>query len=89
MFLNSPQARSYAEGLAKRLDGLEGPVAIRQAYRIAYGRAPEANELVAAEEFLARQRQFYASEHEVDASALALIDYCQTLMSLSEFLYIR
>ena len=89
MFLNSPQARSYAEGLAKRLDGLEGPAVIRQVYQIAYGRAPEANELVAAEEFLARQRQSYANEGQADASALALTDYCQALMSLSEFLYIR
>ena len=89
MFLNSPQARSYAEGLAKRLDGLEGPAAIRQAYRIAYGRTPEANELRAAEEFLARQRASYAGEGHPDASTLALTDYCQTLMSLSEFLYIR
>ena len=89
MFLNSPQARSYAEGFAQRLDGLEGPAAIRQAYRIAYGRSPDADELPAAEEFLDRQRRSYASEGQADALTLALTDYCQTLMSLNEFLYIR
>ena len=89
MFLNSPQARSYAEGFAQRLDGLEGRAAIRQAYRIAYGRLPSADELPAAEEFLDRQRRSYESEGQADAVTLALTDYSQTLMSLNEFLYIR
>ena len=89
MFLNSPQARNYAEGFRKRLHGLEGRGAVRQAYRIAYDRMPEANELAAAEKFLARQRNSYASEGHGEASALALTDYCQILLSLSEFLYIR
>ena len=89
MFLNSPQARSYAEGLARRLDGLQGRSAVQQAYRIAYGRTADADELAAAEEFLDRQRRSYANEGQVDASTLALTDYCQTLLGLSEFLYIR
>ncbi len=89
MFLNSPQARRYAEGFAQRLNGREGRAAMRQAYRIAYGRSPDADELLAAEEFLDRQRRSYESEGEADASTLSLTDYCQTLMSLSEFLYIR
>ena len=62
MFLNSPQARSYAEGLARRLDGLQGRSAVQQAYRIAYGRTADADELAAAEEFLDRQRRSYANE---------------------------
>ena len=89
MFLNSPQARSYAEGLARRLDGFQGRNAVQQAYRIAYGRTADADELAAAEEFLDRQRRSYASEGQADASTLALTDYCQTLLGLSEFLYIR
>lgn len=89
MFLNSPQARRYAEGLARRLDGFQGRRAVRQAYRIAYGRTADADELAAAEEFLGRQRRSYESEGRSDASTLALTDYCQALMGLSEFLYIR
>jgi len=89
MFLNSPQARGYAEGFAGRLDGLEGPRAIRQAYRIAYGRPPNAGELADGEKFLGQQRQSYTTEGKTNADALALTDYCQTLLSLNEFLYIR
>ncbi len=89
MFLNSPQARSFAEGLAGRLDGLRESAAVQQAYRIAYGRTAAPDELAAAAEFLDRQRRSYASEGEAEASTHALTDYCQTLLSLSEFLYIR
>ena len=89
MFLNSPQARRYAESFAGRLDGLEGPSAVRQAYRIAYGRAPNTGELSDGEEFLAQQRQSYKAEGKTTPDALALTDYCQTLLSLNEFLYIR
>ena len=89
MFLNSPQARRYAEGFAGRLDGLEGPRAIRQAYRIAYARPPNEDELADGEKFLARQRRSYEMEGKAGAADLALTDYCQTLLSLNEFLYIR
>ncbi len=89
MFLNSPQARRYAEGLAARLDGLEGPRAIRQAYRIAYARPPNEAELTDGEKFLAQQQRSFEAEGKANAAALALTDYCQTLLSLNEFLYIR
>ena len=89
MFLNSPQAHRYAQGFAERLDGLQGPRAIRQAYRIAYGRPPNEEDLADGERFLERQRQSYETEGKTDAASLALGDYCQTLLSLNEFLYIR
>ena len=89
MFLNSPQAHRYAQGFAERLGGLQGPRAIRQAYRIAYGRPPNEENLTDGERFLERQRQSYETEGKTDAASLALGDYCQTLLSLNEFLYIR
>ena len=89
MFLNSPQARRYAESFAGRLEGLEGPRAIHQAYRIAFGRPPNEGELADGKKFLATQRQSYTMEGKTNADALALTDYCQTLLSLNEFLYIR
>ena len=89
MFLNSPQAHRYAQGFAERLGGLQGPRAIRQAYRIAYGRPPNEENLADGERFLERQRQSYETEGKTDAASLALGDYCQTLLSLNEFLYIR
>ena len=89
MFLNSPEARHYAEGLSRRLDGLQGPRMIREAYRIAYGRPASDVEVASGEKFIGRQRRSYESEGETDAAWLARSDYCQTLLGLNEFLYIR
>ena len=89
MFLNSPQARRYAEGLARRTEGRRGAGAIREAYRIAYGRLPTPTEIADGEQFLDQQRRSYKAEGRTGAADLALSDYCQTLLGLNEFLYIR
>ena len=89
MFLNSPEARRYAEGLSRRLDGLRGPRMIHEAHRIAYGRPAGDAEVAAGEKFIERQRRSYESEGETDAAWTARTDYCQTLLGLNEFLYIR
>ena len=89
MFLNSPEARHYAEGLARRLDGLRGPRMINEAYRIAYGRPAVYAEVAAGKKFIEKQRRSYESEGETDAAWTARTDYCQTLLGLNEFLYIR
>ena len=92
MFLNSPQARRYAEGLAGRVEGLKQPEAIRQAYHIAYGRRPTSAEIADGEQFLAEVRRSYHGERKAAgraAATLAMADYCQTLLGLNEFLYIR
>ncbi len=89
MFLNSPQARRYAEGLAGRLNGRKGVAAIREAYRIAYGREPAPSEIADGEQFLDQQRRSYKGESRAASAASALADYCQTLLGLNEFLYIR
>ena len=46
-------------------------------------------EVAAGEKFIERQRRSYENEGETDAAWLARTDYCQTLLSLNEFLYIR
>lgn len=48
-FLNNPEVRKCAEGLAKRI---EGPQAVDQAYRLALGRPPTSAERKAGEAFL-------------------------------------
>lgn len=88
-FLNSPQTRRFAAGFADRLERLEPLAAIREAYRIALARPPEPDELNAGMAFVAKQRTLYEAERQRNAGRLALIDYCQSLMSLNEFLYIR
>lgn len=88
-FLNSPQTRRFAAGFADRLGRLEPRAAIREAYRIALARHPGPDELNAGMAFVAKQRTLYEADRQRNAGRLALIDYCQSLMSLNEFLYIR
>jgi cytochrome c553 len=87
-FLNSPQARKYAEGFARRLDDAESPEEkIKTAYQIAFGRFPEDEEMQLGLAFMESQMGGYAEEE--NPLEKALVDYCQSLFSLNEFLYIR
>ena len=89
LFLNSPQARRYAEGFADRLGGRDTASAVEMAYRVAYSRPPRQAEIDDGLAFLATQRSRYAADGIPGPGRLALVDYCQSLMSLNEFLYIR
>jgi hypothetical protein len=76
MLMNSPQARTWADGLAKRIP----PLAIRtkqitMIYRLCFNRVPKADELAAGAEFL--------------KSGATLADYCQVVLSLNEFIYVN
>jgi hypothetical protein len=88
--LNSPQVRSWSESFAARVArdaGADDGPRIREAYRIAFGREPEAEELASASGFLASQRARHGSARDADRRALA--DLCQVLLSLNEFLFIE
>ncbi len=87
-FMNSPQARQYAAGLASRLAALEHHEQVQQAYRLCYGRTPEPRELELAAAFLERQAAGYTAMQKENARQLALVDWCQALMSTNEFVYI-
>jgi hypothetical protein len=89
--MNNPHVRGYAKGLAGRVlpAAKASPAeAVRQAYRIALGRAPEAEEWVATLDFLLIQAERYRGDGKADALALAVTDLCQSLMCLNEFSYI-
>lgn len=88
MFMNSPQGRQFANKFASRFASLDDDETIDQAYRWAFGRAPHDNERELGLEFLRRQSQRHIEAGHTDAAQLARIDYCQTLMSLNEFVYI-
>jgi hypothetical protein len=84
--LNDPQVRRWSEALASRVSdpASSGPSdAITRAYRLAFGRVPDAAERDAATSFLARQ----AASGESPASALA--DFCQALLCTNEFIYVE
>ena len=86
-FLNSPQGRQYAVGFAKRLPK-EEPAAIEMAFRISFGREPKENELTASTKFLEKQRSRYKEAGQKDAEPMALVDLCQALLSMNEFVYV-
>ncbi len=88
-FLNSPQARRYAEGFAQRLEGQDVEAAVDMAYRAALSRPANPAEISAGLAFIESQRNLYAADGMPDSDRLAMVDYCQSLLSLNEFLYIR
>jgi mono/diheme cytochrome c family protein len=90
--LNNAHVRSYARGLADRVlprakDSTAD--AVRYAYRLALGRPPEPDELIATLDFLLSQTERYRGDGKADALVLALTDACQSLFCLNEFAYVE
>ncbi len=87
-FLNSSQTRKYAEGFAERLEQFENPSElIDHAYLYAFNRYPKLKEKALGMQFLKSQSATYRN-HQYPKK-LALVDYCHSLFSLNEFIYIR
>jgi hypothetical protein len=78
LFLNSPQCRQYAAGLANRLAGLPAEAALERAYQLALGRAPEPEECQRALAYL----------HAGGLDRKSWVDFCQALLATNEFLYV-
>ena len=89
MHMNSPQGRGFAEGLAKRLQGKTTHDAIGDGYQLAVSRAPSEKELKLTAEFITRQTDHYRQAKKQNPAHLALIDFCQTLLSMNEFVYVE
>ncbi|MCE9519516.1 MAG: DUF1553 domain-containing protein [Verrucomicrobia bacterium] len=92
MLMNSPQVRSWAEALAKKIEadcqvnpGIAANIA--RAYAVGFGRKPKDEEVQAASAFIAQQVASYSGEHNPNAAILALTDFCQVLFGLNEFVY--
>lgn len=88
-FMNSPQGRQYAQGFASRLGGKATPAAVARGYQLAFGRDPTTQELTLLSSFVVNQAASYRQGGRTDAEQLALIDFCQTLLGLNEFIYIE
>jgi hypothetical protein len=87
--LNSKLARDCALGFAERIPRAAGPdCAVAIAYRIAFGREPAEPEAQLAAAFLAGQRLAYARDGRPDPEQAALVDLCQAMMGMNEFIYI-
>ena len=92
LLMNNPEVRNYAKAFARRIapasNGSLGQ-AVTSAYLIAFTRPPTALELANSEAFLQQQCDSYESHGKTDARALALADFCQTLICLNEFVYVE
>ncbi len=96
LLLNNANVRADAKAFAARLrPTLEhSPAeAIRTGYRIALGRDPLPEELEDSVAFFAHQRELHEHDdktiaHSLDAREQALLDFCQVLLCLNEFVYV-
>ncbi|MDQ1650786.1 MAG: hypothetical protein QOG60_2843 [Frankiaceae bacterium] len=82
IFINDPQFRLMAEGLAGRI--IADKDRIGAAYLIAYGRQPTERERSLGEAFLRKQLDSRGGDLRK-----TLGDYCAALMSANEFIYIE
>ena len=89
LFLNSPQARQYAEAFAQRVKAPSVAESVDRAYRIAVGRKPTGTEADLAVAFVANQEKSYREVGVGDPATPALADFCQALMSTNEFVYVE
>jgi len=89
MFMNSPQCRGYAEGLAGQLSGLSNADAVTRAYREAVGRRPDEKEMQEGLAFIRQQAETHRNQGHGNAEHLARIDFCQTLLCTNEVIYVE
>ena len=87
-FLNGPQIRRYAERFAQQLSKFPTDQSkIKTAYQMAFGRFPADEEIDLALQFIETQGTSYLNGGY--EAKQAWVDYCQSLFSLNEFLYVR
>ena len=88
MFINSELGRACAEALAGRALQSDPNETLLQVYQIAFGRAPSDVETTAATEFLQRTVQIRSAQGDTDSTGNALVDLCQMILGLNEFIYV-
>ena len=91
VFMNSPYVREYATNFAKQLLGKNTTTEdiVKNGYWQALSRDPTPQELAATTGFIDAQTNSYTDEMEPNPRELAVTDFCQTLFSLNEFIYIE
>jgi hypothetical protein len=89
--LNNEQVIERARAMARRLLEPEGATpdqAVQRSYLTALGRPADDEELAESLEFIRGATESYAAAGKVNATELAMADFCQVLFSLNEFIYI-
>jgi cytochrome c553 len=89
LMMNNPVVRSASDAFARRL-ATEKDLAssVKSGYRLALGREPKPQELADALAFVKEQRAGYAEDKIADAEQRAMVDLCQVLVGLNEFIYV-
>jgi mono/diheme cytochrome c family protein len=85
--MNNPQMRAYAKAFAMRVVAKSPAESVEAAYRLALCRKCTGAEQSDALVFLKEQAALYAKAP--NSAELALTDFCQSLLSLNEFLYVE
>jgi len=88
MFMNHLQSRACADALAQQAVPLAPELAVEQIYNTVLARSATARELTAAIEFIRQNRLRREQQGEQTAAKSALSDFCQTMFSLNEFIYV-
>jgi mono/diheme cytochrome c family protein len=92
MLLNNPQVREHARRFASQLSarGATTPAeSVRLAYLSALARTPNEKEQADAIAFIEKQRGTNAEAGKGNAADLALVDFCQVLLCLNEFVFVE
>jgi mono/diheme cytochrome c family protein len=90
--MNNPFVRGYARDLAKKVSpaaDTKAETAVTDAYLIALGRKPSADELTDSAAFVEQQAKSYQTAGKADGRTLAVADFCQVLLCLNEFVYVE
>jgi cytochrome c553 len=88
LLMNNPQVRMWARAMARRVGNAMMPEqAIDRAYQVVLSRKPTPEELADGLAFVKGQEASY--QGKADARELALADFCQVVMCLSEFMYVE
>ncbi len=89
MFMNSSQGRAYATAFAAQLPIDSTEAGVTEAFRLAFARLPSGQEMQLLSKFVEQQSELYGQQGSGNGRTAALVDLCQTLMSMNEFVYIE
>lgn len=90
LLINNPQVREASRQFATRLQPMAATSledAVRFGYLTAVSRAPSPDELTGTVEFIRHQAASYSSTDTSAGLHSALVDFCQVLFCLNEFIY--
>jgi len=91
LMLNSPIVRMVAEGLASKAkaSGSELAAQVHAVYRECLSRSPTPVEAAVAIDFIGQQQADYVAAGKPNGHELALADWCQSILSLNEFVFVE